>query len=81
MVSSVVARARTKGSKSGTRVVFYNQWCKKCGICTAVCPRSALAQDEGRYPFLADEEACTSCGLCEVLCPDFAITVPERHEE
>ncbi len=71
---------RTKGPKSKGKVVFYNQWCKKCNICTAFCPVSVLANDESGYPVLADEEACTSCGLCELLCPDFAITVPRRHE-
>jgi len=63
------------------KVTFFHQWCKKCGICAAFCPKGALAYDESGCPYLADPAACESCGLCEMLCPDFAISVPARHEE
>ncbi|MBI2857395.1 MAG: 4Fe-4S binding protein [Chloroflexi bacterium] len=72
------AEAKTE---SNEKVTFYNKWCKRCGICVAFCPRSALAYNEEGYPYLVDPEACESCGLCEILCPDYAATVPARHEE
>ncbi|MBI2854663.1 MAG: 4Fe-4S dicluster domain-containing protein [Chloroflexi bacterium] len=75
-------KARTEGAKKGEeKVTFYHQWCKKCGICAAICPRSSLSYDKEGCPYLSDPEGCESCGLCELLCPDFAISVPARHEE
>ena len=70
-----------KEPEAKDKVVFYHHWCKKCGICTAFCPKDALAYDDEGHPYLKDSEACKSCGQCEVLCPDLAITVPARHKE
>lgn len=67
-------------TESKDKVVCYHRWCKKCGICAAVCPKNALAYDEDGHPFLKDPEACSKCGQCELLCPEQAITVPARHE-
>ncbi|MDY6917193.1 MAG: 4Fe-4S binding protein [Chloroflexota bacterium] len=61
------------------KVVLYHDWCKRCGICVAFCPRKALTTDEAGYPQLSASSQCNSCGLCEVLCPDFAVTVPARR--
>ena len=63
------------------RVVFYYRWCKQCGICTAFCPKGALALTAEGRPYLAHHELCNSCGLCEVLCPDFALSVPGKHRK
>ncbi|MDO8472513.1 MAG: 4Fe-4S binding protein [Dehalococcoidia bacterium] len=68
-------------TESKDKVVFYHRWCKKCGICAAVCSKDALAYDEEGYPYLKNPETCKSCGQCELLCPDQAITVPARHTE
>jgi 2-oxoglutarate ferredoxin oxidoreductase subunit delta len=68
------------------KVTLYRNWCKKCGICMAFCPKKALEEDGSGYPFLNDSKGCTGCGLCELRCPDFALVMdngkkdPERIE-
>lgn len=51
-------------------VVVDLRLCKKCGICTEICPKGVF--DDGR---VLNERKCTGCRLCEVYCPDFAIEV------
>ena len=55
------------------KIVVFERWCKKCGICTTFCPTGALETNEDGYPFLANPEKCTLCGLCWMRCPDLAI--------
>jgi len=73
------------GDRAGTAelapVQFRYEWCKKCGICIAFCPRKALGTGNRDYPVLADVAACTQCRLCELMCPDFAITVTPRRRQ
>lgn len=64
-------------STNGT-VRVYMDWCKKCGICVAFCPRKALELDEDGYPHLNGNQNCDGCGLCELRCPDFAIVVEDE---
>jgi len=58
-----------------THITIYKNWCKKCGICVAFCPKKVLAVDQEGYPFCKDNKACSGCGLCELRCPDFAVAV------
>lgn len=55
-------------------------WCKRCGICIALCPRDVLATGEGGIPRVVDLGACTFCVLCVLRCPDFAVEVLEDKE-
>ena len=55
------------------KVVIFDCWCKKCGICTEFCPTGALKDNEHGYPYLAEPDKCTLCGLCWLRCPDMAI--------
>ncbi len=55
------------------KVVIFQQWCKRCGICTAFCPTGALEDNENGYPVLVYPDKCTLCGLCWMRCPDLAI--------
>lgn len=64
-------------SRHQDKVTFYPDWCKRCGNCSAFCPRQAIDQNQWGYPYLADPDRCTQCGLCEMLCPDFALSVGE----
>jgi 2-oxoglutarate ferredoxin oxidoreductase subunit delta len=62
------------------KIIVYRNWCKRCGICTAFCPKKILQVDAGGYPYLKDNKVCTGCGLCELRCPDFALVV-EKGEK
>ncbi len=46
--------------------------CRDCGICSAVCPYSAISREEtpdGDYEYLVDAERCIGCGFCAGACP------------
>lgn len=47
--------------------------CSACGMCSAVCPFSAVALiDEQPY---FDQQKCMGCGLCVSHCPSSALTL------
>ncbi len=62
-------------------VIFFYEWCKSCGICSALCPQKIILQDETGKPSIEDMDNCIGCRFCEVHCPDFAITVKERYPD
>ena len=62
-------------------VIFFYEWCKSCGICSALCPQKIILQDETGKPSIEAMDNCTGCRFCEVHCPDFAITVKERNPD
>ena len=54
--------------------------CARCGICTEVCPSSAIKFGAGNYPSLKEETlnkcmGATDCGLCIVNCPTNALSM------
>lgn len=49
--------------------------CMHCGMCTAICPTSALCMDLGPRTVAFDKERCTACGLCTKVCPVRAMHV------
>lgn len=51
------------------------QWCKRCGICIAFCPRGVFVADDYGLPIVKYPENCIKCMLCVVRCPDFAVEV------
>ncbi|HCZ06802.1 MAG: 2-oxoglutarate ferredoxin oxidoreductase subunit delta [Thermotogota bacterium] len=51
------------------------EWCKRCGICYAVCPTSTIKRGEMDAPIVEDHTTCIGCMMCENLCPDFAIDI------
>ncbi len=70
--------APSRTLKSGGTLIFVNDvWCKGCGICVEVCPKTILGLDPRDKPILLDAEHCTGCLRCELLCPDFAMVVAE----
>ena len=68
----------TKETKKQFEVKVYQDWCKRCGICAAFCPKSVLVLDEKKFPHALHPEACIGCRLCEIHCPDFAIEIREN---
>ena len=46
--------------------------CTGCGVCTVICPSSAIQMRADSHGFLhprVDAEKCTDCGLCARKCP------------
>lgn len=67
-------------SRSRSPLTFYPAWCKRCGICVALCPKNVLEVGPQGVPFAARPEDCVRCRLCELRCPDFAISLaPEER--
>lgn len=62
-------------------VIFFYEWCKSCGICSALCPQKIILQSETGKPYIEAMDDCIGCLFCEVHCPDFAITVKERYPD
>ena len=54
--------------------------CVACGVCTKVCPKSAVTIFKGIYA-VVDAAACVGCGLCERNCPAGAIRVEVYKDE
>ncbi|MDY6879469.1 MAG: 4Fe-4S binding protein [Desulfatiglans sp.] len=65
-----------KKRKSYSQIVF-RDWCKKCGICSAFCPKKVIGKNEEGGPIFERPEDCIGCRFCELHCPDFAITIEE----
>ena len=46
--------------------------CRDCGICTAVCPQTAIRRvekDERDFELVVDPDRCIGCGFCAGACP------------
>lgn len=63
------------------KIKINKNWCKKCGICIAFCPKGVFEGQPGQLPKVAKPEECTGCKLCELRCPDFAIEVRSDDNE
>lgn len=46
--------------------------CKKCGICSEVCPRGIVTQGEA-WPEMLEPQLCNKCGHCVAICPNEAL--------
>lgn len=71
----------TKKKRIGS-ILINQEWCKRCGICVAFCPKNVFDEDSEGTVSIPRLEDCIYCELCERLCPDLAITlVPEQTDE
>ena len=68
---------QSKRTKKRYSQTVFQDWCKKCGICSSFCPKNVIEQDEYGGPVFERPEDCIGCRFCELHCPDFAITVQE----
>jgi 2-oxoglutarate ferredoxin oxidoreductase subunit delta len=64
------------------RVVFNEENCKGCKLCTTVCPKKIVTLNtdklnlKGFHPAgITDMEQCIGCAFCATICPDCVITV------
>ena len=68
------------------RVIFREERCKGCRLCTAVCPRGIISMsgsinEMGYHPAAVVElEKCTGCTLCALVWPDMVFE-GERGEK
>lgn len=68
------------------RVVFNEERCKGCELCTTVCPRKIIfmadrLNKQGFHPATVEEQdKCTSCAICARICPDMVIEVYKEDE-
>lgn len=67
-------------------IMFFEERCTGCGICTKRCPQNAISIKEGHS--VVDEEKCVLCGKCTDFCPNTAreyvgrdVTVSELMKE
>lgn len=60
------------------KIMIRTQWCKGCGICSALCSNKVLVLDTRGKAVVANPSACTACGKCESRCPELAITVNRK---
>jgi len=51
--------------------------CKKCGICTEICPNKIIGQNGSMHFIQEREHLCLQCGQCMAVCPSKAIHVKD----
>ena len=59
------------------KVEVNKAWCKGCGLCIGVCPKSVLELSDRIKSVPVKESDCIGCAQCENICPDLAITIRE----
>lgn len=63
------------------KVIFMEEVCKGCELCTTVCPKGIIKMSErinssGYRPAEVKEmDKCIGCAFCATICPDVVITV------
>ncbi len=72
-----------------SRIVFLEERCKGCLLCTTVCPKSIITKAERfnaqGYQVVEVQESrtddCTGCASCGLICPDVAIRVFKTRKQ
>lgn len=63
------------------KVIFKEDACKGCGLCTTVCPKGIVVISEKinqkgfRPATVIEMEQCIGCASCAMICPDCVIEV------
>lgn len=57
------------------RATLFSKWCKRCGLCVALCPNKVYAVGADHFPQVVRPDRCVACQSCVIHCPDFALVV------
>ncbi len=64
------------------KVIYDENRCKGCGLCSTACPKKIIVMatdrinDKGYHPATVEKmEECIGCTNCALICPDSVITV------
>ena len=68
------------GSPVAQRIWHNEDKCMQCGMCTALCPSSALTVDIKTRLLAFDKEKCTVCARCIRICPVGAMQMDAPEE-
>lgn len=78
-----ISYLREKGvlvSPVAQRIRHNEDKCMQCGMCTALCPSSALTVDVKTRLLAFDKEKCTVCARCIRICPVGAMRMDAPEE-
>lgn len=69
------------------KVIFREDRCKGCRLCTTVCPKKIVHMSEdkinakGFHPAtVTEQEKCIGCAFCATICPDCVITIIDEEK-
>lgn len=67
-------------------VIFQEERCKGCRLCTTVCPKKIIRispdrmNSKGFRPAeVTDMKQCIGCAFCATICPDAVISIEEEE--
>lgn len=67
------------------KVIFDEDRCKGCELCTTVCPKKIVVMAEDRINIkgfhpaqVIEQDECIRCGFCAIICPDLVIEVENK---
>jgi len=67
------------------KLTFYEDRCKGCKLCVAVCPKKIVyinnekINKKGFHPAgCSDESICIGCASCARICPDCVIKIEKK---
>ena len=69
------------------KVVFDEDRCKGCELCTTVCPKNIVKispkiNAKGYHPAVVEEQdKCIGCAFCATICPDTVIEVYKEEKK
>lgn len=69
------------------KVVFDEDRCKGCELCTTVCPKQIVVMSKklnakGYHPAtVLEQDKCISCAFCASICPDTVIEVFKEEKK
>ncbi len=76
-----LARGEMESVARKFSVTINTAWCKGCGLCVAICPKSVLELNEHIKAEPVRMEDCIGCHQCDYSCPDMAITVTKEGSD